>query len=191
MSCFFIFSRDFAYSFLRIHLKTIQMKKTFCLFFCATIALASTAQLVAKSSCAVFTVDILDGKVNGLKPNARWEEIKEKLPCFTGAEPDGSTAKCGGNVFFKDKDIYFFTDRDYIEIGEKFKGKFSVPIMGAARNSLFSILGNPKIKDDTWDAYQMAYGCLVLHYNKAGKVNLIQFSTKSTETLGLCDPASN
>ena len=167
------------------------MKQVFSLLLIATIAFSAKAQLVAKSSCGVFTVDILDGKLNGLKPNARWEEIKEKLPCFTAAEPEAGTAKCGGTVFFKDKDVFFFTDRDYIEIGEKFKGKLSIPVMGAPRNSLFSTLGNPKVKDDNWDAYQMAYGCLVLHYNKAGKVNLIQFSTKPTESLSLCDQAAN
>ena len=162
----------------------------FLLFLFAT-ALSSKAQLVAKSACGIFTVDILDGKVNGLKPDARWADIKDKLPCSTASQPEGDTTKCGAGVFYKDKDVYFFTDRDYIEIGEKFPGKFSIPVMGASRNSLFGILGNPKIKDDTWDAFQMAYGCLVLHYNKAGKVNLIQFSTRGTEGLSLCEHAPN
>lgn len=145
------------------------------------------AQLVAKSHCDVITVDILDGKVNGLKPNARFDDIKAKLPCFTASEPEGSTAKCGGSIFYKDKDIYFYTDRDYIQINEKFQGKFTTPILGLSRNSLFSTLGNPKIKDDTWDAFQMAYGTLVLRYNKAGKVNQVLFSTKTTDVLSLCD----
>jgi len=163
------------------------MKQICLLSFLLLAVFITQAQLVAKSRCDVITVDILDGKVNGLKPNARFDEIKEKLPCFTATEPEGGTAKCGGSVFYKDKDIYFFTDRDYIEIKEKFQGKFTTPILGAARTSLFKTLGNPKIKDDTWDAYQMAYGTLVLHYNKAGKVNLVQFSTKTTDALSLCD----
>ena len=171
--------------------KKINMKPLFCFFFFSLMAFTSNAQLVAKSICGVFTVDILDGKLNGLKPSARWEEIKEKLPCFTASEPEGGAAKCGGTVFFKDKDVYFFTDRDYIEIGDKFKGKLSIPVLGSSRNSLFSTLGNPKIKDDNWDAYQMAYGSLVLHYNKAGKVDRIQFSTRVTEALSLCETPVN
>ncbi len=59
--------------------------------------------------------------------------------------------------------------------------------MGANRNGLFKMLGNPKLKDENWDAFEMAYGLLVLHYTKAGKVNLIQMTTKSTETLSLCE----
>ncbi|MEO6315045.1 MAG: hypothetical protein ABIU63_13015 [Chitinophagaceae bacterium] len=163
------------------------MKQVFLSVLFATVIFTTQAQLVAKSRCDVITVDIIDGKVNSLKPNARFDEIKEKLPCFTATEAEGGTAKCGASVFYKDKDLYFYTDRDYIEIKEKFQGKFTQPIMGAARNSLFKILGNPKVKDDEWEAFQMSYGTLVLHYNKMGKVNLVQFSTKSTETLSLCE----
>jgi hypothetical protein len=43
------------------------------------------------------------------------------------------------------------------------------------------------MKDATWDAYQTNYGCLVLHFNKANKVRLIQFSTNGTEMLKLCE----
>jgi hypothetical protein len=67
------------------------------------------------------------------------------------------------------------------------KGSLSLPIMGASRNSFFKTLGNPKIKDDTWDAFQMQYGTLVLHYNKANKVIKIQISTLPTEALNLCE----
>lgn len=183
-----IFSRNFAIQIAEtIFTKTIQMKRLFCLLFFASFVLAAQSQLVAKPVCGAFTVDILDGKLNGLKPDARYDEIKQKLPCFTASQPDGDTSKCGGSIFYKDKDVYFFTGRDYIEIREKFQGKFSVPVMGASRTSLFGILGNPKIKDENWDAFQMAYGCLVLHYNKAGKVNIVQFSTRGTEALNLCD----
>jgi hypothetical protein len=113
-------------------------------------------------------------------------EIKEKFPCFTSVEEEGSTAKCGAGVFFKDKDLYFYTDRNYIEIGPAFKGKLSIPLLGAARTSLFKTLGSPQIKDDTWDAYQMAYGVMVLHYT-GGKVKRIQISTENSSTLRLCE----
>ena len=63
----------------------------------------------------------------------------------------------------------FYTKRDYIEIGPKFLGKLSIPLLGTKRNSLFKSLGNPKIKDDLWDAYEMQYGTLVLHYDVAGR----------------------
>ncbi len=164
-----------------------SMKHLLLLPLLLIAAFTVQAQLVAKSRCDVITVDILDGKVNGIKPNARFDEIKEKLPCFTATEAEGTTAKCGGAIFYKDKDIFFYTDRDYVEINEKFQGKFTTPILGLARTNLFSTLGNPKIKDDTWEAYQMAYGMLVVHFNKAGKVNKVQFSTRGADTLSLCE----
>lgn len=163
------------------------MKKLLFVFIAFAFAIPASAQLTPKSACPDFVVDILDGTVNGLKTNVNLEEFKLKLPCFSSAEDETSSSKCGGGAFYKDRDLYFYSGRDYVEIGEKFKGKLSLPLIGAKRGSLFKYLGNPKLKDATWDAFQTQYGTLVLHYSSAGKVNKIQFSTKSSETLSLCN----
>ncbi len=102
------------------------------------------AQLKVKAKCNAFVVDILDGKVNDLKANAMPDDIKTKFPCFTSVEEESGTSKCGGAIYFKDKDISFFTQRDYIVIGEKFQGQLSIPLMGGKRNTFFKFLGNPK-----------------------------------------------
>jgi hypothetical protein len=162
------------------------MKKTILSFlFSLAILQFATAQLKAKPNCGSFSVDVLNGMVDNVKPDFNIEQIKDKMPCFTSEEQTSS--KCGSVLLFKDRDIYFYVQRQYVEIGPNFKGKLSIPLMGAARGSLFKSLGNPKIKDPNWDAFQMQYGTLVLHYNSAGKVNLIQFSTKGTEELSLCE----
>jgi hypothetical protein len=163
------------------------MKKIFFLFTGIIIADTVFAQLKTTNVCPVFVVNILDGRVNELDPNSTIGEIKSKLPCFSGTEEETTSSKCGGGVFYKDRDIDFYTGRDYVEIREKFKGKLSIPLIGASRNSLFKWLGHPKIKDVNWDAFQVSYGTLVLYYNKAGKINKLQFSTKSNETLRLCE----
>jgi hypothetical protein len=59
--------------------------------------------------------------------------------------------------------------------------------MGASRNGLFKWLGHPKLKDDTWDAFETQYGCLILYYNAASKVKMIRFSTRTTDELKLCE----
>ncbi|MFT3909175.1 MAG: hypothetical protein QM737_07075 [Ferruginibacter sp.] len=164
------------------------MKKLFFSFCLVAAVFNSKAQLVTTPLCPPFEVHLLEGNVsNILDPTSSAEQVKQKFPCFSSevAEND-STSKCGGLVSFKDEDIYFYTSRDYIEIGEHFKGKLSIPAMGAARGGLFQWLGAPKIKDVKWDAYQTAYGILIVHYNDAGKVNLIQFSKKSAQTIKLC-----
>ena len=145
------------------------------------------AQLKKSASCPVFTVDLLYGKINdGLNPQSTLGEVQKYFPCFTGLQEGAGPGKCAG-IFYKDKDIYFYTERDYIEIGPNFKGKLSLPLMGASRKALFKTLGNPVMKDVSWDAFHLRYGTLVLHYSKAGKVNKMQLSSKSTETLKLCD----
>lgn len=166
------------------------MKKTMLVLLSMVILSGAMAQLTAKVKCPDFVVDVFDGKVNGLKPNSTNFDIKAKFPCSTSSEEQGTTAKCGTSVSFKDKDIFFYTQRAYIEIGPKFKGKLTVPVMGAKRGSMFQWFGNPKIKDDKWDAYNTSYGTLVLHYDvagAAGKVILIQMSTNSTDVLSLCN----
>jgi hypothetical protein len=161
------------------------MKKISVFVVCLFLAATSQAQLKAKVECGAFDVDVLDGKVSGFKANTIPGQIKRTWPCFTSATTD--SAKCGEAVYYKDKGITFYTTRDYIEIAEGFKGKMSIPLLGAARGSLFKHLGNPKMKDATWDAYQTSYGVLILHYNKANKVRLVQMSTESTATIKLCE----
>ena len=163
------------------------MKKIFLFLSSFILGIAAQAQLKTTALCPSFLIDILDGKVNDLRSTASVGQIKEKLPCFTSAEAEAGTAKCGGGVFYKDRDIYFFTAKDYVEIGPKFKGKLTIPLMGASRGNLFKWLGHPKIKDVSWDAFTTAYGILILYYTKAGKVNKIQFSTRNTETIQLCE----
>lgn len=163
------------------------MKRTILLLSLCLPAILAWSQLKTTPVCPGFTVDILDGKINDLKPNSTMGEIKKAFPCFTASEEENNATRCGGSVSYTDKDIVFFTGRDYVEIGEKFKGKLSLPLLGAARNGLFKMLGNPKIKDVSWDAYQTAYGTLILYFSKTNKVNRIRFSTQSTESIRLCE----
>ena len=165
------------------------MKPLF-LFVCMLTLQAAKAQLKtsAQNQCGVFTVDLLDGKVNGVDPKYNQAQIKSALPCFTSVEPEDATSKCGGVISYKTQDVYFYTGRHYIEIRDKFKGKLSIPVMGATRNSpaLFKLLGNAKIKDTNWDAFDTLYGVMILYYTKANKVNKIQFSTETSATINLC-----
>ncbi|QEC42556.1 hypothetical protein [Pseudobacter ginsenosidimutans] len=161
----------------------------FVLFF-ISFALTTTAFAQLKSSkvsCPAFEVDILNGKVSGLKPDRTSNEITGKFPCYTSKTDENSSSKCGGMIVYKDKDITFFTGRNYVEIGPAFKGKMSITMLGTKRGSLNKVLGTPKIKDATWDAYQTGYGCLVLYYGADNKVKKIQFSTYGTDTIQLCE----
>ena len=98
------------------------MKKWILSLGCIMLVTIAPAQLKTTKQCPAFTIDILDGKVNDLRSTATVGQIKETFPCFSGAEAEASTAKCGGGVYYKDRDIYFYTARDYVEIGPKFKG---------------------------------------------------------------------
>jgi len=150
------------------------------------ICQTSSAQLKVTQVCPPFRVDVMSGTVNDLYPKSAIGEIQTTLPCFSQTVLKDSANICGG-VFYKDRDVYFYSDRRYIEIGEKFKGKVETVAMGTSRTALFGILGHPKLKDTNWDAFQMGYGTLILYYNKAGKINKIQMTTKTTDAIKLCE----
>ena len=145
------------------------------------------SQLKTTTLCPTITVDVLGGKVNDMEPDFTQGQIKKTLPCTTKEEPESSASTCGGLLEYKDKDIYFYTGRNYVEIGPAFKGKLSIPLMGASRTGLFRYLGNASLKDVSWDAYTTKYGVLILYFNKANKVNKIRFSTESSATINLCE----
>lgn len=150
------------------------------------ISVPASAQLKPTVTCPVFKIDVLEGILNdNLSAASMPGEVKGFFPCFTTETPEADNS-CGG-VFYKDKDIYFYTGRDYIEIGQNFKGKLSLPLMGASRGSLFKWLGHPKLKDAGWDAFQTKYGTLILYYNKTGKINKLQITNKDTNTIKLCE----
>ena len=164
------------------------MKKIIVSLSSLILCSVASAQLKTTPKCPDFEIDILDGMINKtILPTSTVGQIKLNLPCFTGFEEEGTSAKCGAGVFYKDKDVYFYTTRDYVELGPAFKGKLSIPLMGASRNSLFKWLGSPQIKDVTWDAFQTAYGVLILYYDNAAKINKIQYSTKTVNSIQLCE----
>jgi hypothetical protein len=161
------------------------MKSVLLLLLIALFLSPVHAQLKVKATCNAFTVDPLNGKVNDVRPDFTGAQIKAKFPCFTSEDPE--TSKCGGVIYYKDRDLKFFTGRDYVEVGPGFKGTLTVPLMGAKRGTLFKYLGNPRLKDANWDAFETQYGTLILYYNAASKVNLIRFSTKTMDVIQLCE----
>ncbi len=167
----------------------MNMKKAFFLVAGIVCIQFTQAQLTATPACPVFSVDILDGIINEkLDCSSTIGEVKKIFPCFSDVVEETGGGGCGG-VFFKEPGISFITERDYIEINEKFKGKLSPALMGASRSSLFKLLGNPKLKDQDWEAYLTKYGLLVLYYDKTGKIIKLQITNKSPDSLKLCDTA--
>ena len=163
------------------------MKNCVALVLALFIVLFSEAQLVARTPCPTMVIDWAGGKINGASPDNTPGEIKKKLPCFTKAEEENASSKCGGLIEYKDLDIRYYTKRDYVEVGSKFKGKQSMHLLGNKKANIFKLLGNPKLKDPEWEAFQTAYGTIILYYSKGGIVNKVRFSTVGTELLQICE----
>jgi hypothetical protein len=163
------------------------MKSTILIFFTLLAFSITKAQLKVSEKCPSMVVDLLNGKVNDVRANFNNAQIKTKLPCHTSEEEEGPGSKCGGLVAYSSWDIKFYTGRDYVEIGPNFKGKLVQPVMGGKKGGFFKLLGNPKLKDEGWEAFQTQYGCLILYYNTSGRVRMIRFSSRTTDTINLCE----
>ena len=162
------------------------MKNLVTIFILLVTSAQTMAQLKVTAVCPTFSADVMAGTVNELYPKSAIGEIQATFPCFSETVLQDSASRCAG-VFYRDKDIYFYSNRRYIEIGEKFRGKLSPALMGVSRSTLFSLLGYPKLRETNWDAFQMGYGTLILYYNKAGKINKIQMSSQTTDAIKLCE----
>ncbi len=161
------------------------MKNALILVF-ALITNVSNAQLKTTQTCPGFNIDVLEGTISkSLHPASTSGQIKSAFPCYNSSV-DTALDRCT-TVTYQDKGIIFYPGRYYYEIQSAFKGKMDPMLLGAKRNTLFSLIGYPKIKDTNWEAFQMQYGTLVLYYDKSGKVNKLQISSKTTETLQLCN----
>ena len=125
------------------------------------VMLPASAQLKATARCPEMLVDILDGHINRVSPKFTAGEIKKVFPCYTSEIEKTDSTACAG-VFIKDKGLSFFTDRNYIEITDVYKGKME-------------------------PAFITRYGTLILYYNTTGKVNKIQMSSRAADYIKLCN----
>jgi hypothetical protein len=170
-----------------VNLKLNFMKQFFFVLFLTSFFFPALAQLKTTVNCKAFTVDVLEGTINDdLSVKSTLGEFKSTFPCYTSLVEENGGKTCGG-VFYKNKGLSIITERGYFEIAQNFKGKLSLPLMGAARSATFKWLGNAKVKDATWDAFQTKYGIIILYYDKALKVNKIQMSRYSTDAIKLCE----
>lgn len=118
------------------------------------------------AGCDTLFLNLHEGLVNGLYPTAPQELIKYKMPCFSGSTDDSSEYNCGGGVFYQRQDLFFYTFRNYLEVGKGFPGKTSYPrFFNYKKPQVEALLGKPS-ESPTPDIYlyDMEYGCLRVHF---------------------------
>jgi hypothetical protein len=142
-------------------------------------------------ACGNLVADLKKGTLNGLKPSASQEQVKAKLPCFTGDTEDGSDFNCGGGVFYLDNDFFFYTGNDYIEFRSKFDGKLSMPLLGLSKSAAVKKAGmgnavRTEKEGNTEHVFlKTSYGCLVLKV-EGGKVVRVSMYAKPAKDAELC-----
>jgi hypothetical protein len=146
---------------------------------------------IMAQSCDKLVADLKKGILNGLKPTASQEKVKEKLPCFTGDTEDYSDFNCGGGVFYLDHDFFFYSGNDYIEFRKNFKGKLSLPLLGLSKAAAIKkaamgkAVRTQKEGKTEYIFLKTNYGCLMLKI-EGSKVATVAMYAKPAKDAELC-----
>jgi hypothetical protein len=138
-----------------------------------------------------FNVNIYNGTLNALLPNASKESVLKILPCLVQnmeysdiPNPFGTE----GPLFSKTVGVYFDFEHQYIEIDTHYTSKISVDILNKHFQYAVAILGKPFMRDLPAELeaqivfyfYPTDYGCMRLNYDfNTGNLIGIAFHAKS------------
>lgn len=134
---------------------------------------ASSEKTADDNPCNNMYVDLENGTLNGLNGSESMDEVKTMFPCFTGeSEENEDGINCGGGIFFLDHDLFFYTQKDYINLRKNFLGETSSAILGVTATDAMNLFGEPNVTstyvDDWLDEtsiymqYEKKWGTLVL-----------------------------
>jgi len=167
------------------------MKKNLLVLISALcLAGALPAQDEKKVKCKDIKASIIKGDVNGLTTESSMADVKKALPCFTGEGEEGGTANCGGGVFYRENEIYFYTSKDYIEIRSGFLGKLDTPLFGRDIRQANDYFTKPVKTEEkssgTYHYYKQKYGTLIIRTNDDA-IDLVQLWKSKWDEVVLCE----
>jgi hypothetical protein len=145
--------------------------------------IGSICSFAQTPSCETeFNVNIYNGTLNALFPNASKDSVLKILPCLA--------QNTEGFLFAKAEGVYFDFKHQYIEIDTHYTSKISVDVLNKHIRYAVSILGKPFIRDLPADVeeqivfyfYPTDYGCMRLNYDfNTGNLIGIAFHAKSID----------
>jgi hypothetical protein len=154
--------------------------QTLCLAWLLTLSLNAYTQT---SRCEIeFDVNIYNGTLNALLPNASKDSVLKIFPCLS--------ENTEGVAYSKIEGVNFDFKHQYIEIDTLYTSKISVDVLNKHIRYAVSILGKPFIRDLPADIeeqivfyfYPTDYGCMRLNYDfNTGNVIGIAFHAKSID----------
>jgi hypothetical protein len=145
---------------------------------------------IPQTECDSLFFDLEEGKINAVSPMLSQGELKEWFPCYSGTTPDGASQDCGGGVFYKNHDFYYYTYFDYVEVRSRFKGKMTYELIGKTKEEVRKLLGTPvdtKNKEgfSDIDLFTKEYGCLRVNYTN-NTVVIVAAHYNECEAVNLC-----
>jgi hypothetical protein len=185
--------------FILLSVKLITMKQLLiALPFLLATSIGFSQATSKTKTCDSLVLNLDKGTLNGLKPTATQQQIKVKLPCFTGTTKDGDAFNCGGGIFYLNHDVFFYTTLDIINVRDDFAGKIiwkgkSIDLIGADLSDIEKWFGEkPAAMPADEDAnnfahvYKTKWGSIRVDV-KEGKVAEIVIGFKAPTKLKICE----
>jgi len=147
----------------------ILLLSLLCLFILSCKKGPSISASNSFPECQLFTFDLSDGTINGVKPSLSQNEIREWIPCYTRITPNGADGDCRGAVVYEPHHFTFYTYMDdHIEVKRGFKGKGDTLFL-LNRSEVRKLLGTPvqnslTAENQDKDFFTTEYGCIRVQY---------------------------
>jgi hypothetical protein len=122
---------------------------------------------VAADPCGSLRFDLVRGTLNGIPATASMDEVKQRLPCFTGETEETSTFNRGGGVFFVNHDFYFYTGANHIEVRTRFPGTVTPDVLRRSIADAQRLLG-PHARTLRYGnmLFRAPYGCVEVRFSR-------------------------
>lgn len=145
-------------------------------------------------------LDLKNGSMSGIKPNASFEEIKSSLTCFTGESEEGVDHNCGGGIYYLNHGFYFYSHRDYVEVRTDYTGGISQDLLEKTKDEILDMFGKPdripkyqNNPDLSWYQpnvhylYNRQYGALRITFEPENMTcTIIAVHSKTPEEIEIC-----
>ena len=131
--------------------------------------------------CGEVMIDLVQGTINGQKPDADYASVRKALPGCTEIIDTMERRNDAEEFDANSVGFRFFFGANTVEVWKGVKAKMSNKIWGKKPKVLNALFGEAEVKGDFHRIYKTEYGSLYADLDKRGKILLISMHITSVD----------
>ena len=132
-------------------------------------------------ACGNVYIDLYEGTINGLLPDASYEIAIEGVPFCSEVIDAMKRGNDSEENYANSVGFRFYFGMKTTEVWKGVKAKTSIKIWGKKPKVLDALFGEAEVKGDFHRIYKTEYGSLYAHLDKRGKIQLISMHTMTVD----------